>query len=505
MRKILYKNSASGIILLILASILMFILVTIFTKYLGVELYGLFSIVSLIGNINIFASFGLNSALIKFISEQGKSKESNLDIVVTLLITCIFLCLLSFLSLYFNGYILLSILNVPFIYLDLSRKLFFCLIISNYFAFLGQTLSAVIDSQQKIFLTNALQMIYNLLYSGSIIVIVLMGYSLDVIGLSILFTSLVWFILITISFFKVWGRLQFEGLKSNFLRVSKKQISYGLKIYTSGLIGLLYEPLTKIIISHFIGIKEVGFFDIALKVRNQLQNLIGKTYYPIYPLIAQTKEYQKLRNIVHDIEQKVFICIPPILSSVLLCSAPFTRIWMGQNSSDLIIDGIIIITSAYLIASFTIIPFYMYLMIKRASITIYIQITNVIANSVVILLIYHILGFYSVYIASSFAITSSFIVSLYYQKKYLNSLIFDSFNQLLKVIFEFIICFISGYVCTLFINDNLLKLILIPIIVTLISILSMRYLKLFKKEDMQRYLGERTSFYNIGVKIFIRK
>ena len=190
---------------------------------------------------------------------------------------------------------------------------------------------------------------------------------------------------------------------------------------------------------------------------------------------------------------------------MILCSAPFTKIWMRQNSSNIIIDGIIIITSAYLIASFTIIPFYMYLMIKKASITIYIQITNVITNIVVILLIYHLFGFYSVYIASSFAITSSFVLSLYYQKKYLNSLIFDSLNQLLKVIFEFIICFIPGYICTLFINDNLLKLILIPIIVTLISILSIRYLKLLKKEDLQRYLGETTSFYNVGLKILIRK
>jgi len=39
----------------------------------------------------------------------------------------------------------------------------------------------------------------------------------------------------------------------------------------SEMVAFFIEPLTKILISHFIGIREVGFFDIALKVKAQFQ------------------------------------------------------------------------------------------------------------------------------------------------------------------------------------------------------------------------------------------
>jgi|WetSurMetagenome_2_1015567.scaffolds.fasta_scaffold19313_2 O-antigen/teichoic acid export membrane protein len=504
MRKILYKNSVSGVFQLIFTSILTLLLVTIFTKYLGTELYGLFSIVSLIGNINVFTNFGLNSTLIKFILEQGKTKESNLDITVTLIITGSLLFLISLFVLVFNKYILLRILNVPLAYFDISAILYFCLIFSNFFTFLGLTFSSVIDSQHKIFLTNILQMIYNLLYTVTIILFILLGYSLDVIGLCIVFASLVWFILITFYFFKIWGRLQIDGLKHNFIRIAKKQIKYGLKIYTSGLIGLFYEPLTKIFISHFLGIKEVGYFDIILKVRNQFQSLVGKIYYPILPLIAQTKENLKLRNIVHDIEQKAFICVTPILASVILCASPFTKIWIGQNSLDIIIIGIIIITSSYLIASFTVIPFYQYLMIKKATITIYIQFVNVSINTVLIILTYQVLGFYSIFIASSVAIFSSFFVILYYQKKLLNSNIFDSFSKLIKIILTFLICFSSGLIFNIILDSNILKLIIIPFVTLFAFLFSIRLLGLITIGDLHRYFGNNTLLYEYSSKFLVK-
>jgi O-antigen/teichoic acid export membrane protein len=504
MRKILYKNSVSGVFQLILTSILTFMLITVFTKNLGTELYGLFSIISLIGNINVFTNFGLNSTLIKFILEQGKTNESNLDISITLLITGFLLFFISFLALVFNNYILLNILNVPFVYYDISKKLYFCLIFSNYFTFLGLTFSSVIDSQHKIFLTNTLQMIYNLLYTGSIILFILLGYSLDVIGLCIVFASLVWFTLITIYFFKIWGKLNISGLKNNFFRIAKKQMKYGLKIYTSGLIGLFYEPLTKIFISHFLGIKEVGYFDIILKVRNQFQSLVGKIYYPILPLIAQTKENFKLRNIVHDIEQKAFICVPPVLASIILCASPLTKIWIGQNSLDIIINGIIIITSSYLVASFTMIPFYQFLIVKKASITIYIQLVNVFVNTALILLTYRYFGFYSIYIASSIAIFSSFFVIYYYQNKLLKSNIFDSLFKFTKIILTFIFCLLSGYICTLLFNSNILQLIIIPFISFIAFLISVRILSIINSGDLHRYLGDNTLIYKYSSKFLLK-
>jgi O-antigen/teichoic acid export membrane protein len=504
MRKTLYKNSLSGIIQLLISSLLTFIAIPIFIRYLGIELYGLFSVISIIGNLNIFINLGLNTTLIKYVSEQGKNNESNLDIIITLILTSIGLVPATIITMFFNRFILLNILNVPLDYFDIAKSLYLYLLISNLFMFLGQTFASVIDSQQRIVVTNILQLIYNLMYWGLMLLALITGHTLNIIGFVIFLSSVIWFILIVISFFKIWGRFKFENFKANFLRVSKKQIKYGFQIYTSGLVSFFYEPLTKILISNFLGIKEVGFFDIALKVRNQFQSVIGKIYYPLFPYLAKTVDFNKLRMIVHDLEQKAFFILPSFLVSIIFCSSSFVNIWIGKDS-ELISFGVIIVLCSFIVGSFTVIPFYQYLLTKKPYVTIILQAINVVVNALTFLLTYRYLGFYSIFLAYAVAILFSFSISLFYQYKIFNSLIFDSIAQLLKIIFEFIICFISGYVCTLFFNDNLLELIFIPITVTLISILSIRYLNLFKKEDMKRYLGERTSFYNIGLKIFIRK
>ncbi|MCX6164365.1 MAG: hypothetical protein NTU73_05810, partial [Ignavibacteriae bacterium] len=141
---------------------------------------------------------------------------------------------------------------------------------------------------------------------------------------------------------------------------------------------------------------------------------------------------------------------------------------------------------------------------KKPYVTIILQAINVVINAVVFLLTYRYLGFYSIFLAYAVAILFSFSISLFFQYRILNSLIFDSLTQLLKIIFIFIICCLTGYVGTLFIYDNLLKLIIIPVFIFLGSYSLLWYLKLLKKEDIQRYLQENTGLYNLSLKLLVR-
>ncbi len=69
MKKTLVKNSIYSVIQVLINIIVLFIAVPVFIKYLSTELYGLFSVVSIIGNLNVFVNLGLNNALIKFVAE----------------------------------------------------------------------------------------------------------------------------------------------------------------------------------------------------------------------------------------------------------------------------------------------------------------------------------------------------------------------------------------------------------------------------------------------------
>ena len=86
-KKVLIKNSLFGIIQFIAVAILTFLCVPIFINRLGVDAYGVFALITILGNLNFFSSFGLNSALLVFLSKQGKTEESQRDIVVVLFST----------------------------------------------------------------------------------------------------------------------------------------------------------------------------------------------------------------------------------------------------------------------------------------------------------------------------------------------------------------------------------------------------------------------------------
>ena len=225
MRKLLLKNSLSGVLQSIVNMALVFTVIPIFVKMLGQENYGIFSLIIVVGNLNVFTNLGLTHALIKFLSEQGKVKESHYDILITFLLTFIILLPLSLTAAYLNKFVLISILNIPQANFEDVRLFYFYLLGSNFLLIIGQVAKAVLDSGQRIVTTNLIQIIYSFFYWGLILVVLLLGYQLTQIGIASFFAAIIWFITITYKAISYWGRFSLTGLSQNYRRIVKKQLT----------------------------------------------------------------------------------------------------------------------------------------------------------------------------------------------------------------------------------------------------------------------------------------
>src|SRR5665647_1555287 len=111
--KLLVKNSFIGIIQFILTAVLTLISVPIFIHKLGMELYGIFAIVSVIGNLNLLTNFGLNGALLVYVAKQGKCRESDHDIVVTQIIMVLLTVIFTLLAVIFSDLIIKDVFKIP--------------------------------------------------------------------------------------------------------------------------------------------------------------------------------------------------------------------------------------------------------------------------------------------------------------------------------------------------------------------------------------------------------
>ena len=161
MRKTLVINSFSGTVQVLITVVLVLFTIPIFVHQLGTELFGVYSLLLLIGNLSSLANLGINASLIKFISEQGKSTESDYDIIVSLIILSTIIICLSTLALFFEKFIMTNVLAIKSEFINNETiGLYNYLILSNIIMFIGQIGTAILDALQKIYLTNLFQLIY---------------------------------------------------------------------------------------------------------------------------------------------------------------------------------------------------------------------------------------------------------------------------------------------------------------------------------------------------------
>lgn len=268
-------------------------------KMLGSEAYGVFAVIGLIGNLNVFSNLGLNQALVVHLAEYGKSKIGDYYVITSIILSLSISIPLTIIGLAYRDFIIASIFNIPQNQFEDALVLYTYLIIANNLALLGQVFTAILDSQQKMYITNFYQVINNSIYNGLIIVVLFLHYGLKEIGFAIFLSSTIWILMIAYSSLKRWGKINFQGFTKNFLLIAKQLISLGSKIYFSGMINFFYEPITKIAISNLIGINEVGFFDVVLKLRNQMWGVISRINQPLLPMFSNLNDKTKLRLLVH--------------------------------------------------------------------------------------------------------------------------------------------------------------------------------------------------------------
>jgi O-antigen/teichoic acid export membrane protein len=504
-KKLFLFNSITGVTQLIITVALTFLCIPIFLRNLGDVQYGIFCATAVVGNLSTFANLSLDATLIKYLSEQGRSQESNYDILTTLIILVVVLLPLSIVLFLLKDIILLNLLKVPVEHLYQSAVLLKYLLIANFFLLVGKVFTAILDSEHKIYLNNLYTFIYSTVYWGGIIVVVLFGYGLEQIGLTICASALLWFLLVFYSAMKTWGKIRIGQLQQNFKRIVKKQLNYSLKIYTGSLICFLYEPLTKILISNLMGISFVGLYDIVLKIKANLLSVFSKILYPIYPMIAHEPNYDKLRNLIKNTNKLLFYLIIPIIVILIICSKSVISLWLGgkvdpENIPILTLSSIVLACFSLLLST-TVTPIYIFLRIKNhPEKEIYIQGVNVVVNMIVIALFFKPLGFYSIILGNVSSLIVSFILCTYYQKKHLHFYPFSGVKDMFKYTASFLfIGLITGLFSLLFQETTWANVIFVSLFSGLISMGIFYFMGIVKKEDVTMLLsnlGKKDNFRN---------
>lgn len=502
------KNSATGVIQFVVVAVLTLICMPVFMNRLGIEAYGIFSVVTIIGNLNFFSTFGLSNALLIYLSSQGKCEESRKDIIVVFMLMAVSAVMVSALLLAFRTSVINFIIpSLSDAVLAETKVLYTSLVFANILLMLGQVGVSVVDSCQKIYITNILQFVYNLIYWLGLILTVSLGFGLKYIGVPLLLAATVWFYLVFWQAKKVWGNMAITTrLLPDLKRLVKKHLSYGVKIFTSGLLGFMVEPLSKILLSVFFGLTPAAYYDIALKIKNHLISIFNKLLYPLFPYIAVAEKGERLNTIISDCSNKLLLGVLYISAVCIFVFPVFVKYWLGGEYNITVLTYITVISVSYMLLSPPMIPIYYYLQAKNhPDKNVYIHLLNVIFNLLTFFVLYNYIGAYAILVSNFMAYFASYLLGLFYMRVYVSYRIARNLkfylHTLLWILLTAAICTVVKYAVPETIGD----IFVYPALITLLFVAFTRRGLLVGPADVAMYIGCLPKVKNMVNRILFTK
>lgn len=284
------KNTLWSILDLGIYPVMMIIATPIFIKNLGYEQYGIWMLASTVNQFIFVLNFGLGDSTIKIISANRALNKDSLissyintnwsQAIIVCLLSSIFGCIISLTPLVEYWF------HVPNHLQYIAKTVLFLAFTSAGIKFCEMVLLSVFKGYERFDTSSQL----SLLSRNSVIIIniilVVLGYSLLEVFLSIVIVNVINVLIQLTTLSKKYPTLKFIpklSLKLQF--IDKDQFWYWLQSVI-GLIGFLSD---KLLVGYFTNLKTLGLYSIASLIGSQIHNALISFASFMFPKVAYEK------------------------------------------------------------------------------------------------------------------------------------------------------------------------------------------------------------------------
>ena len=341
-------NIISTILQVLVVGVVYLFLYKFLLESLGIEKLGVWSIILATSSIANLANFGITSGLVKFIADYNAKKNLK-DIpklIFTALVSIIILFLLIVIIIYFFSKVILGFV-VEQKYLSLALEILpyslLCLFINS----VGGIFTSTLEGFQKNYVKNFLFLfssVFLLLSSYYLVPI----YQLKGVAIAQVLQSVIILVgsllfVINTSQLAIFNKWNWD------YKIFRELINYGAKFQVISVFQMLYEPITKGLISKFGGLAVLGYYEMAARLVNQVRALIVNANQVMVPVVAHTNSTQKenLKELYNKMMYITFF-VNVLLISVLLIFTPIISIlWIGHWEPIFVFSMLLLSTSIF--------------------------------------------------------------------------------------------------------------------------------------------------------------
>jgi O-antigen/teichoic acid export membrane protein len=319
-----------------------FLALTIFTTpfvlhRLGVDAYGILSIVTIVAGYLAFLDLGFNLAVIKFVAAhdaKGESDEIN-RVTQTALAVFLVIAAVSATALFFLSGLLAWLLNVPqslqadaVVALRLGAVSFALNLVMGVF-------SAVPRALQRFDIVNILNVVLGTLQIGGTVVLVATGFGLR----AVVFWSCALSALSLVTYLIIAKRLlPALSIRPQFDRKKFREL-FGFSgfVMASNFTGVAAANSEKLILGGLAPIAQVTYYTVPFNLVSRVLMLIPSNLYhilfPAFAAMSATDDRETLQKGYTRAFRFIFLAVAPISILLIVFGSDLLRLWIGIEMS----------------------------------------------------------------------------------------------------------------------------------------------------------------------------
>ncbi len=327
-------------------------------QVLGLELIGLWSVVTTLTSFGNIGTFGIAGSLVKFTAEHQSTGDP--DQIVKLLnsfFAIMFLLACGFLILLYVGALLFLEQIVGIKYIDKALHLLPFAFLVFLLTTLGSLVLSVIEGLNKAWQKNVV------VISANIGMLLCSIFWIDMFGIEGIFYAqlvqagllfILGWVLVKINFKDYhWDVYTKDRL------MLRKVLAYGFKFQSVSVLQMLGEPVTKFFLSRYGGLSWVGVFEMASRVVVQVRAILATVVSNLLPKIVQiysTDPMIKTRNVYSQVFNVNFYLFAFAFGGLAIFSEVIVHFWLGVSNNNLV-NLIQLLSLAWFINSLSIVPY----------------------------------------------------------------------------------------------------------------------------------------------------
>lgn len=342
--KQIINNSIFSAIQIVVVSISVFFLYKYIIEVLGIEKLGLWSLILSVTSLASIGNFGFTGSLVKFTAELSVGnnfKKINAILNSSIICVGIFLAVL-FMLIYFLGYNFIGFF-VDYKWISISRTLLSFALTSLYINIIASLYFSILEGLNLAYLRAISFITATIIY---VVLSVIFIKSYDLLGLA--YAQVCQALIFLILGIVLTKRFAFE-FNIFYLKwhknLMKKVFNYGMSFQLIGIAQILYDPITKAILSKYGGLNYVAIFEMASKLVIQVRAISAGIIQNIVPKIVKLNTVFGKEKIINAYKKINNINLFLIFSTLILI-IPFSNIisilLLGHSEQKFII--ILIIT-----------------------------------------------------------------------------------------------------------------------------------------------------------------